>query len=253
MSFIDSIVGFGKQALGFVKSPTLGGSLARSAILGLLLNQVQKSANKSNDEPVDPGVKETVSINTENSIPVLYGDGFTSGIITDAKLDNNNRDMWYCVTLSEKTGTILSTSTDSTITLKEIYRNGRRLELGQDGITVDRAFTDDGDITDNYSGLIKVYYFNNGSTNPATVFNEINANTSNAYDIMPHWSSTDTMNNLAFVIIKLTYNTEKKVTTFGDWTFRVSNDLYKSGDVLYDYMTNNQYGAGIPVAEINVT
>lgn len=252
MSFIDDIVSFGKKTLGFVKSPTLGGSLARSAILGLALNQMQKSVNKENDIQ-DQGREITANLSTENTIPVLYGDGFTEGVITDAYLDPNKKDMWYCVTFSEKTGTLLSTSSDSVFSLKEIYRNGRRLELGQDGITVARAFTDDGDITDNYSGLIKVYFFNDGSESPANVYNEINGNTSNAYDVMPHWTSTDTMDKLVFALVKISYNPEKKVTDYGNWTFRVSNTMTKSGDVLYDYMTNTRFGAGIAAGDINAT
>lgn len=59
------------------------------------------------------------------------------------------------------------------------------------------------------------------------------------------------MNDLNFVVVSVRYNAEKDIRNLGEWTFRVRNTMKQPGDVLFDYMTNTRYGAGIPEAEIN--
>ena len=59
------------------------------------------------------------------------------------------------------------------------------------------------------------------------------------------------MNNLAFVLVSIVYNAEKNLTGLGNMQFKVTNTMKQPGDVLFDYMTNARYGAGIPEAEIN--
>ena len=58
------------------------------------------------------------------------------------------------------------------------------------------------------------------------------------------------MNNLVFALFKVTYNKEQRVTSLGDIQFKLSNTLTQPGDVLYDYMTNTRYGAGIAARDI---
>ena len=103
MSFLDDIVSFGKNVI----SSDIGKSLAKTAALGLLTYQMNRSINKKNDIPAstpDPGQRIQLDPDTNNSIPVVYGRAFIPGIITDAALTNQNRTMWYCLTLCEKTG-----------------------------------------------------------------------------------------------------------------------------------------------------
>jgi hypothetical protein len=58
------------------------------------------------------------------------------------------------------------------------------------------------------------------------------------------------MNDLIFAVVKVDYNREKNVTGIGDLLFHVDNTMKLPGDVLYDYMTNTRYGAGITATEI---
>ena len=58
------------------------------------------------------------------------------------------------------------------------------------------------------------------------------------------------MSELVFCIVKIKYNKEKDITSLGEMEFKLNNTLTLPGDVIYDYMTNERYGAGIDSAEI---
>jgi hypothetical protein len=251
MSFIDSIVGFGKKALGFVGGSSIGGQLARTALLGYALNRVAASAQKANQQ-ADKGTQLTLDPDTEHSVPVLYGEGYVTGKITDAVLAPNNFDMWVCFTLCERTGNKID-GTPSAISFKEIYVDGMRLGFKDNGTTVETIWDDSGNNSEQWADLIEVYPYSGNSTSPVSFTTEGSGNSLPAYNIMPGWTSTDTMNDLVFCIMKFRYNSEqnRKLTSIGrEIKFRLSNTMTEPGDCLYDYMTNTRYGAGIPAAEI---
>ena len=251
MSFIDSIVGFGKKALGFVGGSSIGGQLARTALLGYALNRVAASAQKANQQQ-DKGTQLTLDPDTEHSVPVLYGEGYVTGKITDAVLAPNNFDMWVCFTLCERTGNLIN-GTPSAISFKEIYVDGMRLGFKDNGTTVSTIWDDSGNNSEQWADLIEVYPYSGGSASPVSFYTESAGNTLPAYNIMPGWTTTDTMNDLVFCIMKFRYNSEqnRKLTSIGrEIKFRLKNTMTEPGDCLYDYMTNTRYGAGIPAAEI---
>ena len=253
MSFIDTLGSIVKGVGGFLQSNSLGSQLAKTALYGLALNKVIKSIQKSQDTNALKDQGTTISVNPDpkNPVPVVYGSAYTSGILTDAHMAGNNKTMWFCLTISEMTGNLIN-GTASNFTFKEVYYNGLRLDFQSDGYTVDLAYDDSGNSTDTYRGLINIYPFVNNSTNPVNFATEITGNSSNAYDLFPTWSSTDAMNGLVFALVKVTYSAKNKITSVGDFKFKVQNTMYQPGDVLYDYMSNTRYGAGIPTTEINI-
>jgi len=253
MSFIDSIVNVGKSALGFMKGNSIASSLARTALLGYALNRVNKSKNKSNKDTAPQGTQLNIDPDTEYSLPVVYGNAFISGKIIDAKLADNNTAMWICLALCEKTGRLISTA-PSVISFEEIFFDNFRISFQTDGITSDLIYDDNGNSSSAWRGKIKVYPFNGGSESPTTFTSESgNGNSQNAYNIFPGWTSTDKMNDTVFCILRIQYDSKNRLTTIGrDIKFKLKNTLTEPGDVLYDYLTNNRYGAGIPAAEINV-
>lgn len=253
MSFIDTLGDAAKSVGNFLVSDGIGSTLARTAITGLALNQMMKSMNKSNTPTQDPnGTQVTVSPNVENSIPVIYGRAIANGLIVDARLSSDNKKMYYVYAISEKTGTVMSTSADSVFTFEEIYWNGLKMVLQSDGITSSYLLSEDGVQDNTVSGLIKIYCYKDGSSNPVVPNGYTNASLSPAYSIMPEWTSNHTMSSLVFVIVEVTYSPTNNVTGIGDLQFKVNNTLTQPGDVLYDYMTNTRYGAGIDVSEISV-
>ena len=252
MSFLNSIKSFGKQALGFVTGDSIGGTLARTALLGYALNRVLKSSNKANDGIQDQGVEIAIDPDTNHSVPVLYGSAFVTGKIIDAYLDSSNKNMYLAVVFCEKTGNLID-GTASTISFEEAYIDNFRMGFDSDGVTVKNIYDDDNNSSNVWNGLIKIYPFNNGSNSPTSFTTESNGNGSYAYSIFPGWDSTKTLDNLAFAIIKFTYNKKQKLTTVGrEIKFKLSNSMSQPGDVLNDYLQNTRYGAGNPSSEIDI-
>lgn len=257
MSFLDDIIDVGKGIWDLATGSGVVGGIVKSAGLGFLLNQVTNSINKDNEKPEtannnrpDPGVREQVDPDTNHSVPVVYGQAYLGGIVTDAVLTNDNKTMWYCITICEKTGTKLSDKQPSQISVDAVYWNQNKINFQSDGITA-ASFTDEsGNTSDSVSGLIRVYPFTGGSNSPSKITGQALGNTQPAYNIFPNWTSNHTMNDLVFVLIRVDYSQEKKVTGLGNMEFKIKNTMTQPGDCLHDYMTNERYGAGIKAEEI---
>lgn len=248
MSFIDKVFDFGKN---IITGNGLGSQLAKTAGLAFLLNQVNKSVNKDNDKPnpKDPGVRVQLDPDTNHSIPVVYGNAYVKGIVTDAQLTNGNKTMWYCITLSERTGTKID-GTQSVISFRKIYWGDLLMTFSSDGITCTKVTDASGNQDTDINGLVKVYCFNNGSVNPVSPFGYTNGSLQNAYALFPNWTADHTMDNLVFALVRVDYNKNKNITGLKDMTFELNNTMYQAGDVLYDYMRSTRYGAGIADGEI---
>jgi hypothetical protein len=257
MSFLNDIVSVGSKLYNSVSSSPLSSSVLKAASIGLLLNQVNKSVNKQNSLPdtarsnqPDRKIREQLSPNSSYSIPVVYGSAYVKGTITDAVLTEDKQSMWYCITICEKTGTLLSNNQDSVISFNEIWWNNQKLVFEGNGSTVAYGVDANGNINNNISGLIEVYCFNNGSNSRTVPISYSDSRVLGASDLIPTWGGNHDMSNLVFCVVKLTYNKEKNVTSLGDMEFKITNSLSMPGDVLYDYLTNNRYGAGIDPADI---
>jgi hypothetical protein len=254
MSFLDGIKNFGDKAKGFLKGNR--STLITTAALAYLVYRLNRNVNKGNDIDETPNIDEGVRLQippaADNKIPVLYGTAFFGGIITDAQQTNNNQTMTFCLTLSETTGHKLSDSSGSAYTFKDVYLNDQRLVFKADGFTVDYTVDRGGNFDTSLSGLVKVYCYAGGSDTPSIPDGYSNASYPNAYSVMPNWgSSTHQMQNLLFAVVEINYNREKGLTQLGTWNFEIENDMNKPGDVLFDYITNTTYGAGIHEDDIN--
>lgn len=248
MSLIDDLKGYGRAAGSWLSGSSFTSSLIKTAVTGYVLYKLAKK-----DPDPDPGRRIQLTPSAENKIPVLYGAAYVNGIITDAQMTNNNKTMTFCLTISEKTGTLLSTNQPSAFTFKDVYWNDKRIIFENDGITAQRLIDRNGQYDNNIKGLVKVWCYKGNSNSPATVENYTTANTSPAYTVMPTWtSSTHVMNDLVFAVVQVNYNKDKNISELGNMVFHVDNTMKLPGDCLYDYMTNNRYGAGIDPAEIAV-
>jgi hypothetical protein len=248
MSFLDDLKDYGRAAGSWLSGNSFTSSLVKVAVTGYILNRLAKK-----DPDPDPGKRVQLAPSAENKIPVLYGAGFINGIITDAQMTNNNKTMYFCITLSEKTGTLLSSGAGSDFTFKDVYWNGNRIIFENDGITAQRTIDRNGQYDLNIKGLVRVWCFKGSSDTPATIENYTSPNTNLAYNLMPNWSSaTHKMNDLVFAIVRVDYNKDKNITALGEMTFHVDNTMKLPGDCLNDYMTNTRYGAGIDPTEIAV-
>jgi hypothetical protein len=221
------------------------GSLASTVITGYIFNKISKSltpASTLNDRATtstttDYGNLIQLPPSQNQKIPVLYGRSTAAGIITDAVQTNNGKTMTYVITICEKTGDLLSSGAPSTFTYNNVYWNDQRIVFKSDTITADYTVDRLGTVDRNIDGLVRIRLFDG-------------TNNSTAYNYVPGWSSTDTMNNLIFAIVEIDYNRDRGITSLPNITFNITNSMTQPGDVIYDYMTNSRYGAGIPSGDI---
>lgn len=254
-SGIGSVIG----GIGSFLGSGIGGQIAKTAVTGYALYKTQQSINKDNQKAdttnttaPDPGVRLQVNPDPEHKIPIVYGQAALGGIVTDAVLTNGNKTMWYCMTISEFTGYKLSDGLLSAFTFYQILWNDQRLQFQSDGITVASMTDRDGNVDTSLAGLVKIYCYSGGSGSleqKAPGGYTLAAQVS-AMSIMPGWGAYHQMNSLNFALVKVDYNKEKHVTQLPKIKFDMINSMVLPGDVLYDYMTNTQYGAGIAAQEI---
>jgi hypothetical protein len=255
MSFLTGLLTLGKAAVGFMRNDSLGATLAKAAIAGFAIRKLtesQLSNEVGSNENIDGGVRLQVAPDASNKIPVLYGTAFFGSVINDAELSSDNQSMYYSMTLSEKTGTVLSTGLDSVYTFKDVYWNDQRIVFKSDGITLDYTVDRTGALDRTASGLVKVYCYSGDSTS-GVVPENYTGTVPNAYNVMPSWNNSHNMTDLIFAIVKLTYSRDKNVTGLGSFNFEVSNSMKFPGDVLYDYFSNSLYGAGLSNSEIDIS
>jgi hypothetical protein len=245
MSWWDDLVDLGSSTWDWFTGNGIGANLARTAVTGFALNQVTRAINKDEqkNQTPDKGVRVQVNPDPNAKIPVIYGRTAISGIVTDAVMSDQKTQMFYCITLCEKTGKLnLGQGADSEITLLRIWRDNQLLSFDENGV-VQSSYDDAGNENTDIKGLIQFWIYNNGSL--------VSQNTdSPAYDIFPSWTSNNKMTNLVFAIIRVDYSKDKNVTGLGDLTFELKNTMTLPGDCLYDYMTNTRYGAGISAVGI---
>tara|TARA_R110002051_G_scaffold318711_1_gene401439 strand:+ start:5340 stop:6131 length:792 start_codon:yes stop_codon:yes gene_type:complete len=233
---------------------SIGGQVNQIILTGIALRQFYNASQAENNQKIeeipDTGVRLQLSADTSQKIPVVYGTAFLGGKLTDVRMTDNNQTMWYCLTLCEVTGTVLSTSTASAFIFKDIYYNNNRVVFNTDGFTIKETVDVNGKIDKSLKDLVEIYCFKNGSNAPAAVEDFPMPTTANANTLFPEWGVTHTMNELAFILVKVKYNKEKNADGLGEVMVKLENSMTEGGDVLYDAMTNTRYGAGIPVTDI---
>ena len=264
MNWLSDIVGNAgsliKSVGSFLGGNSIGSGLAKAAMMGFALNKVSSMTKKENDANkaaiqttmIDPGSRIQVQPDSEYRLPVLYGTATFGGVITDAWLTDNNQTMYFVLSVAEKTGNLIS-GTASSYVFNDIYYNDKRMVFQTGGIVADYAIDREGNRDESVRDLVEVYCFAGNSTSPQAPEYYTNGSLNNAYDIMPNWGSNYTVNDTLFAIVKVTYSRDKGVTGMPNMMFTITNSMKLPGDVLYDYMTNTRYGAGIDSANIGAS
>lgn len=259
MSFLDDIVSVGKDIFG---GNDIGSMLARTAALGgvmYLVNGMGKSSATPNTATpgqaatVAPTSRVTLNPDPQTKIPVIYGTTHAPGILTDAQISTDQKTMYYVYTISEQTGTLLSDGSQSQFTFQDVYIDDKRVTFEDDGLTVAYTTDADGNVDKSMQDLVKVYCYAGNSTWPQVIDGYTNTSLPFAYNVVPNWDSTYLMQNLVFAVVAMTYNSANNITKSpSNLKFHVTNTMNQPGDCLYDYMTNNIYGAGIPAGSIRL-
>ena len=253
---------FLSAAMAVVGSSSIGSALVRILIAYGISRLINKGADAANQAP-DPGSRLQVSPDTTNPIPVLYGSAFFGGRITDAQLVDQNKTMWYCLTLSEvsELTTRLSDSAAIKTNIDKVYLDNQLITFKSDGITVDYITNEDeGTVNTSYRDLIQIYLYEKGSSTPTLPSNFFSGGSPispavlppDARTLFPDWTNDHRMANLTFALVKISYNRDKGVTGLPELQFQVSNNLNKPGDAMFAYMRNAISGADLINSQIDI-
>ena len=228
----------GTTALLATSALSAGLAIGTQKLVSSIMGEGQPSTSRQTRQS---GSRFQLSPSTENYIPVLYGEAFVQGSITEAKLSADNKTLTYVLTLSEttQTGTYSVVNSDIYINdTKIVFTNGvAQYGINQDGTTDNK-----------YKDNVECYIYAGSSSSSDAIFG---TTTQNAYDIVPGWTSAKNMSDLVFAVIKIKYSAEDNITGIQNFTFRLKNTLTNPGDVLYDYITSTRYGANIAAAEVD--
>lgn len=205
----------------------------------------------------DQGVRIQLPPATYNKVPVIYGHVYQQGILTDARINESLNTMTYVLTLAEQT-------TTGTFTLNNIYWNDERLLFGADGYTVTATektstisiggvTTSTSTISTNLNGLVRCYTYAGGSSSTYQIQGPTPPIA--AYTIFDTTNVTSTaswaMSDLVFGVIQLNYDSANGVTALPSMTYELTNSLSNPGEVWYDYITSERYGAGFTATAVN--
>ena len=235
---------------GFLGSSLLGTALATATgyiVAGGLAVATARALGIIPEMPgagKDPGVTVQLAPNTDNKLAIHYGKAFTSGPIFDAAISNQNQTMTYCIALSENTQS-------GDFTVGSIFMND--VELIFSGNTVISHRDPNQSTATNYNGKIRVNVYQGGSSGSDVVFPASGTGASTpASTIVPHWGVLHTANEMVFAVVQIDYDAENGLTGLPNFTFELTNSLKNPGDVLYDYLTSNRYGAGLSNAQLDI-
>lgn len=210
------------------------------------------------DRGRDSGVRQQVPPSSTNSIPVVYGDAWLGGAFIDAVLSTDQKTMYYVMVISN-----ISPNGQFTYDRNNFYYGDRKVTFDTTDPTKVVSLTDGSGNID--TKVENCMFINLYRSNSAGVITNVTGSSPSVVmggtdiDAALRWpASGRQMNGLAFAIVKLIYNQEAGVTGLQPLTFKVSHYLNgtgaaKPGDVLYDYLTSDKYGAAIPVANVNAT
>lgn len=199
----------------------------------------------SGDSP-NPGNRQQVPPATDNKLPVVYGEAWLGGTVVDLSISENNQELYYALAICEVT----DNGSDS-FTFGDVYWGGKRcvFQSGTPNVTslVDEST---GSVDTNVNGKLQIYFYNNGSNSPAN-------STQSAISVMQTagliytWDSSKLMTNTVFAIIHISYDSNAGLTGIQQTKFQINNSRYAPGDCFLDYLTNDVYGAAIPIEQID--
>lgn len=198
------------------------------------------------DSP-NPGNRQQIPPATDNKLPVVYGEAWIGGTITDLSITQNNQDLYYVLSICEVTN-----NGADTITFGDVYWGGKRCNFADATSPTVVSLTDEstGTTDSSVNGKLYIYLYRNGSNTPVR-------GSQSAISVMQSsgltytWDSTKLMTNTAFAIVKITYNSDAGLTGIQQTKFQVTNSRFAPGDCFRDYFTNEVYGAAVPLAQLN--
>jgi hypothetical protein len=211
----------------------------------------------SGNQAIDNGVRQQVPPSSTNSIPMIYGDVYCGGRFVDAVLSTDAKTMYYVMVVSH-----ISPNGQFNFDITDMYWGDRQVTFDGTDQTKVVSLTDGaGNVDTKIDGNLYIALYKSTqagvitSTNGATLPSVFMGGSNLPSEV--RWAATGRqMNGLAFAIIQLNYNQADETTSMQTVTFKASQYLNgtgsaKPGDVWYDYMTNELYGAAMATDLVN--
>ena len=245
---------FGIAAIGF------GVRMLASIMVTSLLSNRNNNSNNGAGAAQNSGARVQLPPATDNKLAVVYGSAFISPTIVDAKISSDQKVMWYVCALTEVTDS-------GTTTFDNVYWGDKQLTFDATDRTKVISWTDTNGATDDkVNGNMYIYLYSNGSNSPTnSTVSAIDVLSDEQIEASQRWNGskytytdngvnyTPSMYKVTFAVVKLVYNQEAGITGMQNMTYQMTNTLTKPGAVIFDYLTNDRYGCGIPSANINTT
>ena len=257
-------------------------------------SQVVRITSSGTDQGLvgtNQNVLEFTPPNTANKVPRVYGYVSLGGTIIDTHKANANT-IFVCTVLSEFDTDRFDGTDTGDRAIRTISRDGRVLAdrttpFSGNYVTGDGSTFGNSGLLDPNTNTIEYSWGSNSSSNPLNVWVYAGSSDSanliaktytgtnpNAYDVFPTWTSSNTMDNLLFAIIRVDFYEDEpadfKIDSFGTWRFEVmmrfgetnsmpvgsgganvTPDFQNPAHILYDYLTSDRYGAGLAAADID--
>ncbi len=198
------------------------------------------------DSP-NPGNRQQFPPATDNKLPIVYGTAWTGGMVVDLSISDNNQEMYYVIALCEVTD-----NGADTITFGDIYWGGKKVSFDPTNQYNVISLTDEstGESDTGVAGKMQIFLYDNGSNSPVNS-SQTAIQVMQTAGLVYQWDSTKLMTNCAFAIVHLSYNNDAGTTGLQQTKFEVTNSRTKPGDCFLDYLTNEVYGAAVPLSQID--
>lgn len=198
----------------------------------------------------NPGNRQFAPPATNNKLPVIYGSAWTGGTVVDMSISTDNQWMYYVIALSEVTGG------GDTFTFGDVYMGGRKCVFsGTDPYKVTGLQDPSTLVTDSaINGNLYVYLYRNGTNSnvnsPYTAYQIMTGGGAFTVDTVYKWT-VQQMANCAFAIVQMKYSQQANTTGFQQMKFQINNPRNAPGDCFLDYLTNEVYGAGLTIDQVD--
>ena len=257
MAIFTAIAATVSAAVGGGIFGAIAGFAARTLLTIGITKLIGNRAGTNAAGTQDTGARIQLPPASNNKVPVVYGTAYVAPIITDAKISEDQRTMWYVCTLAEVTDT-------GSYTFGDIYYEGKRVVFdGTDTSKVVQLVTnsDPAQIDDKISGQLYMWKFPNGSSsgistggaNAITLLSDASIPDDLQWDSALYTTGGQSaqMSNLAFIVVKVIYNDNAGTTSLKQMNVQLTNSLDEPGSVIKDYLQNVRYGCAIPIAQID--
>jgi hypothetical protein len=235
---IAAAVTWAATAIGFsaATAAAIGAFAVRTVLTIGISSLLSKRAGGNATGSQDSGARVQLPPATSNKVPVVYGSAYIAPTITDAKISTDQKFMWYVCTLSEVTDS-------GSFTYGNILYNGKTVQF--DGSTAKvvslTTNSDPVQVDTTVDGKLYIYKFTNGSSSGVNtggltaiqIMSDASTGGGIPYDerwtgpIYTTGGESADMTNLAFLIVRMEYNTDAGLTGLGTLNVQLQNSLDK--------------------------